>query len=90
MLFYPQNNIFKFVYYDEVSSILFIEYMTNAERVYYKLDRKLFEQVILPQLRKDQDFRQLLFWGLHNGMVAKIDKHHPDVKLIDLNRYRGI
>lgn len=90
MLFYPKNNIFKYVFYDEISSILFIAYTRRNEKAYYKVDRKLFEQVLLPELRKDSDFRQLLFWGMHNGMVRIIDKDHPEVKLIDLNPYRGI
>lgn len=90
MLFYPKNNIFKYVFYDEISSILFIEYTRKNEKAFYKVDRKLFQQVILPELRKDCDFRQLLFWGLHNGMVSVIDKDHPEVKLIDLNPYRGL
>lgn len=90
MLFYPKNNIFKYVYYDEITSIIFIEYCRQSEKVYYKVDRSLFQQVILPQLRKDQDFRQLLFWGMHNGMVAKIDKEHPEVQTIDLKTFRGI
>ncbi len=90
MLFYPKNNIFKYVFYDEITSIIFIEYFRQSERAFYKVDRSLFEQVILPQLRKDQDFRQLLFWGLHNGMVAQIDKDHPEVQTIDLKSFRGI
>ncbi len=89
MLFHPNNTIFKYVYYDEYSSIIFIEYSTRNEKAYYKVDRELFQQVLLPQLRKNQDFRQLLFWGMHNGMAAKIDKDHPEVRLIDLNKYKG-
>ncbi len=88
MLFYPANNvIFEYVYYDEPSSVLFVKYTTRGIDEYFKLDRVFFHSTILPLLRKDEEFRNMLYWGMHNELVIQLDENIPDFELADLNKF---
>lgn len=82
MLFYPKNNqIFKRIYYDEQTSILFVFYNARKITEFYKIDRVFFYRYILPYIQKNQDFRQVLNWGIHERLAAKITQHHKDINV---------
>ncbi len=88
MLFYPTNNqIFEYVYYDEPSSTIFIKYSTRQVNEYFKIDRTFFYSSILPLLRSEQEFRNMLYWGVHKELVIKLDENIPDYELADLRRF---
>lgn len=59
MLFFPKNYIYKKIFYDEPTSVLFLT-LNNSEEIYYRVDRELFLSVICPLIRKESDIRQII------------------------------
>lgn len=73
MLFRYNDDIFNSIFYDEINHLLIIKYKTpSIIDEYYLLDDAFFHEIVLVNLRKKIEFRNLIYWGIRNNYAKRI------------------
>ncbi|MGL4948532.1 MAG: hypothetical protein ACRC42_04080 [Mycoplasma sp.] len=90
MLFYSKKNIINFVYFDEITNILLIQFKYANQRRYYQLDRSFYEHSIYPEIISDREFRGLIHWGSTRGLVKELTEHDFDYDTFNANFKCGV
>ncbi|MGL4950770.1 MAG: hypothetical protein ACRC4M_02960 [Mycoplasma sp.] len=90
MLYYSKKTLINFVYYDEITSILLIQYRYGDERKYYKLLPDLFYGSVLPEIKKDNDFRGIILWAVRAEKAVELSSDNWELPEIQERLRKGI
>lgn len=78
MFFKSNNNIYNFVYYNEKSNIILIEFCLHNLRKYFKIEDNFFRSTIVPLLKKDADIRTMIYFAIENRMASYVEPRDYD------------